>query len=548
MARFACLLLAASLTTVQANQFLHARSGVVHEQVARAFIEQTLQSELSMDQGRLSKFEDELRPMFAALPKGPEGDLQPTTVRFALHRYFVQKHGWYVKGLEPNGAAWNSTSPTGVMTDRVPAFIQNLFEERLHGKGMGLHDLAIFAATMEDLVHNEAYSDLLDIFHGLSFNTTDILNEDDRSKVIRAYMLTFLSESSKIQSDYDYVRLSGDISRDFPAWGDFMDWVQDMRHTLNYEQSRRSLKVKTITFDNVAEEVQQLNDRIGAFQNIECQSLKEVLSDMDYQDRGRVLIADFYRRGLDGDWLFVENIQFLDNLGVLDHDDPRGPAIIIPNYMTSKANCLASSNFHSVCCIAECEGLMGKLETTIGEPSASPQRIAEAIGRIQSTSVDAPWNVSAPLMSRLSEIAEHHGGSVPIHGRLFAQFMHHAYPLECPFPHEVGTFSPMTAEEWMDSTGLQDVAAPRAEREMFVNAVAKASYELGGGAPLPWTGVEELVQTHTEQPKMTEKKPDMARKVAAVVAIGAFAWPLVHASKVLLASDMAGAKAEKHLV
>ena len=75
------------------------------------------------------------------------GTMEAAPVRYLLHRYFVQKHGWYVKGLEPAGQSWNSSSPSSILKSRVPAFVQSLFEQRLHGEGMGPHEVVVFAAT-----------------------------------------------------------------------------------------------------------------------------------------------------------------------------------------------------------------------------------------------------------------------------------------------------------------------------------------------------------------------------------------------------------------
>ena len=36
--------------------------------------------------------------MYASWPKNELGKLGHTTVRYALHWLFVQRHGWYVKG------------------------------------------------------------------------------------------------------------------------------------------------------------------------------------------------------------------------------------------------------------------------------------------------------------------------------------------------------------------------------------------------------------------------------------------------------------------
>merc|ERR1719469_271054 len=99
-----------------------------------------------------------------ALPKSPEGQLEPATVRYALHRYFVQSHGWYVSGLDPAGGAWNSSSPASIMKGRSPAYIQSLFESHLHGRGLLLSELAVFAATLTDLIHEEAAGYMREIY------------------------------------------------------------------------------------------------------------------------------------------------------------------------------------------------------------------------------------------------------------------------------------------------------------------------------------------------------------------------------------------------
>ena len=67
--------------------------------------------------------------------------------------------------------------------------------------------------------------------------------------------------------------------------------------------------------------------------------------------------------------------------------------------------------------------------------------------------VVAPRTLPTALLQRLDEIAVGNDGAVPLHGRLFAQWMHHAFPNECSYPHDSGTTSPRTAAEWMNATG-----------------------------------------------------------------------------------------------
>merc|ERR1712183_1093723 len=127
-------------------------------------------------------------------------------------------------------------------------------------------------------------------------------------------------------------------------------------------------------------------------------------------------------------------------------------SVVIPNYMQSQSNCLAGSSFYSVCCFDECESLLGHVEEAIKGPSAQPSQLVEVVSGLHSDTVHASRNLSGALLSRLGQIADLHGGQVPLHGRLFAQWMHHAYPRECSFPHVSGTKNPQSPDEWMRQT------------------------------------------------------------------------------------------------
>merc|ERR550539_1447509 len=128
---------------------------------------------------------------------------------------------------------------------------------------------------------------------------------------------------------------------------------------------------------------------------------------MEYKSTGRVLLSDFYRAGLKKEFFFIEHVDYLRKLGALDESDPKHPSVIITNYLAGPANCLASTSFHSVCCFDECEGLMGQLERSLAAPTAAVGQIAELVAGLRSDTVDAPRNLSASLLSRLGDIADH---------------------------------------------------------------------------------------------------------------------------------------------
>jgi len=554
-AAFCALVSAVPFAT--ASDFLHVHKSSESEVVLQSEVEDTLLSELSgfENNAHLKEIEDTLRPMYASLPKREEGSLDSSTVRYALHRYFAQKHGWYVAGLEQRGSAWNSTAPTTVMKDRTPSYIQSLFEERLHARGFGLHELAVFAATLSDLIHKEAVDSLAKVYKSFGLSTDRPVARLWSSFAVKAHLAVFLLGGGiSLRSLSDFKILEPEMPEVYPAWLDTMLWVQDLRHSHDLARtSRRNPFVKHMdTFDETVSFMLELGHRFGSYQNLECHSLKNRLVDMEYQGTGRVPLSRFYSHGVDGDWQFKESVEYLRNIGALDEADVSRPSVVIPNYITSQTNCLASSRFYSVCCLDECEPLRSHLEQEIATPIATPTRIAEVVSSMHSDTVVAPRNLSSALMGRLHEIAALHGGHVPMHGRLFSQWLHHAYPRECPFPHVAGTTSPMSPDEWMAIYGVENLEA--SEEELLKHnsgSLEESTSDNEGSEPLPWTFVEELVARHlhrSEDDFLTSSWSwSSIRPVIACVALLSFAGPLMRACSAMVCST-AGCKQDQYLV
>merc|ERR1712085_222716 len=116
----------------------------------------------------------------------------------------------------------------------------------------------------------------------------------------------------------------------------------------------------------------------------------------------------------------------------------------------SKPNCLGKpSNLFDVCCLMdECEGLKQKVEAEVGDAVASVSAVAKVFGELGTVSTPAQGQLPTNLMNLLEQIAEVNDGSIPLHGRLFQQWLHHAFPLECPFPHVQGVKDQLSEEEW----------------------------------------------------------------------------------------------------
>merc|ERR1719491_758885 len=144
---------------------------------------------------RLRRIEEMLRPMFGAVTKNENGKLGSAAAGYVLHRVFVQRHGWLIRSLEPTGnslAAWNSSTPTAILEERVPTRIQSLFEKRLGERGLGLRELAILAATLEHLVHVEALGRLKVSYLAQGYSQEDVLSEEEALKVLDMYMSIYI--------------------------------------------------------------------------------------------------------------------------------------------------------------------------------------------------------------------------------------------------------------------------------------------------------------------------------------------------------------------
>lgn len=478
----AYVLISCVLRSVNANAFRGSRGGFVaavgHMSTAdlRAAVLEEVMGALGnsnkVTQQRMKAIEELLQPTFLAMPKNSFGNLDHGSARYVLHRLFVQRHAMYIKGLEPGGDTWSSNaSATEVLEDRVPAFVQSLFEERLNGHGLGLHEVAVLAATLEHLIHDEAVERLKVAYQAHGFSLEERLGEVLVQDVLETYMMLFIKGRNVTDMSADQVtRDRASIEQGYPGWKDTKKFAHQVRSSIvSTNVADPDFAGSELTFAGASKVVEEIGERYGRWQDAECRDLKSALVTLEDSGRGRVLLKDFYGQALSGGaWQFTESVDYLRELGALDESQPQQPSVIIPNYVNSLSNCLASSSMYSVCCINECEGLLGHLEREVAAPQASVERIAAIVSTLPSSTVAAPRALSGELLSRLEEVASHHEGTVPLHGRLFAQWLHHAYPRECPYPHTTGSTNPLTADEWMQEKGVKSVTASKEEMHFIV--------------------------------------------------------------------------------
>jgi hypothetical protein len=257
--------------STEAKAFLNA----AHQEqfISKAEIETSLLAEVegSLGEGsassRLKRLEVALTPMYAALPKNENGYLGHATVRYALHRLFVQRHGWMVNGLHHGSGHRNSTSTPLLLKEQVPAYVQDLFEERLGGRGFGLHELAVLAATLEHLVHNEVVNRLAAAFKLHGFLPTSTMSQTDVDNVLDSYMMAYiLTEDLSNITLEDAMELRGEMPETFAAWPATLEFMRDLRRNIvETEGSAEQKASKIFDFGSLRESQKGLASCSGPF-------------------------------------------------------------------------------------------------------------------------------------------------------------------------------------------------------------------------------------------------------------------------------------------
>merc|ERR1719284_400091 len=165
----------------------------------------------------------------------------------------------------------------------------------------------------------------------------------------------------------------------YPTWPDTQEFLREVHISVAPERDY-------FYYNDMETVISEIGERYGRFQDIECRALKDWLvevEDTSIGGAGRVRIADFYSRALnDGKWQFSESIDYLRQLGALDDADPSNPRVIIPNYISGPSNCVASSSYYSVCCLDECENILGRIEELVSAPAASASTILNIVPQI----------------------------------------------------------------------------------------------------------------------------------------------------------------------
>jgi hypothetical protein len=336
---------------------------------------------------------------------------------------------------------------------------------------------------MELLLHAEAANGFHRLFGMFDLPVDEAALTLNNSVVsIQVYLASLLSGLNMMKTTASEVEQAFDqIANVFPVWTDVEDFIA--REVIS--QRPAALQSGKVALPDVIREFEHIHHGLSSFQRHLCTGMKAEMRKIEDQAPGYVLLSDFYKAGLNGSYMFGENVEYLRQLGALDESDPGNPRVIIPNWVNGPSNCLGTFASHDVCCHSGCEPLLETVEREIAAPAASVSRITEAVA------IAAPevMPLTSVLLQRLNTIAAQNDGMVPIYGRLFAQWMHFVFPRDCPYPQVSGTTAPVNIYRFTSDKSVEYYAK---DKEMLKYALRKQRKDVPMYSA-PWSYQEELV-------------------------------------------------------
>lgn len=496
------------------------------------------EAEVEHDDKGVAVFEKELTKMFKSLPKNAYGKLDHEVVRYAMQRYFLNRHGWYVRGLEPGNTTyaperlWNGQLPPAFIEEWAMSFLQETLEHHLGEHGVDLHGLGAMGATIEGLVRKEVRARMLKIYDVHSVPATEKVLAPVANGILSTYYMTFLLANNLTAKDNAALfRKKKAFEHKYRKYAEAREWFDNL-------MSERFKGMDSADFDSVVDVAHDIGEKYHTFNDKECSSLRNALSTMETKKPGRVRLSVFYNSTRFTHWRFRESAGYLQRMGALDTSDPTQPSVITSNYVMMRDNCLEASNLYAICCRDPCEALMSHMEHEIGHPTAEVSQIVALAEELPSQWATLPRTVSPSLLTHLEEIANLHGGKVPLHGRLFGQWMHHAYPRECQYPHEGGSVSRQSVDDWMRDTGNSMQISEEDRKKQVESDTCTVGFDgkLECGeedVELPWSPVEELmtpvVVFHQNVPPAEEEMHDAPLIVLGLLILVASVVSLFHA-------------------
>jgi len=426
------------------------------EVIATATVKKTFEDvaqKASAGEGLVLSMEAAMEPTFRALPKNKYGLLSRNAVAYLVSKYFEQVHHLNIRGLSSiyEGGTATAANVSAGMEGKIgqssaPQLLESLVESHASRQGVGLKDAALLAATLHTLVMDHSAASVLGAISAagsvgmLTENYEKGFSMPSFIKIIHAWQWLHRHD---FKTDPHLFLEHMDVPTHI--MDEFGKLASDLAEAKFYRERnvRNPFRQNTLSIAEARTIAQKATEEMGLWQEGDCRDMKWYLARMDSDGNGRVPLEDVYDAKTlvndeHGEQIFriAESQDYLREIGALDECIPGNPQLLISNYILGPSNCYKSLTLHTYCCPNECDRVLRTIEWAVEGPTAKPDILLAAVGSLMNTSIMMnEQQLSGSLVKKLADIAKRNGNAVPLHGRLFAQWLHFAFPRECPYPH-----------------------------------------------------------------------------------------------------------------
>jgi hypothetical protein len=389
-----------------------------------------------------------------------------------------------------------------VLSQQVPSFSEGVSPNQR----FTLEDASSFVAALEQVIFDAETLLLHTVFDLLYFPADGRLSFASLGEVLDTYVLHWIVGEEAVGRTTR--QLSSRILNEvIPMWDMITDFLRGEIQALKFARWRQPLRhtgrevlSEWYTFADAHAVIGAISRSFAAFYQDDCIAMHQILSDLDTKKTGRVPLPIFYRKGDDSDGRFGESEDYLRALGALDESSFwNGKQVVISNYLQASSNCVVSTPHYQLCCPDICEHVLRDLEVAIGSAEASPEQVFDAVTAMTIPSLGGDLDdeevlvkIDGGLVARLKRLSEMHGGTVLLHGRLFAQWLHYVFPQVCPYPHRAGTTSTLGVTEYKGSYAETDEVMAQRRASVPSESLIEQVNSEGLEWMSQWTDEEQL--------------------------------------------------------
>lgn len=410
-----------------------------------------------------SKMRSVILPMWEALPKNRQGSINQWSLRHAVHRYFLAAQGVSVRSFQRLKFV-ESRFNAETLNKGKQSLVGTILESKhLEHVGFSLEDI-VSVATLFSQITTQTDSELLDTVlkeENIILSEVDTLSRQQLARLISSFMIDWMLGEWPL-STKNFKKDKTALEAIFPIWDEVEAFAEGCIKAFEFSRwqaprlvkSGISLLTSRFSYDEVLQVITSITTSFHSFWRSEWAVMKDALTKEDPRGIGRVPISKFYNSDAER---FAESESYLRELGALDETSQRGKQVIISNYLQAASNCIVGQPHYLVCAPNECDVVMNAVEKEVGTARLSPTKIMDVVGNMTKfDNTDEPPVLGDALVKQLDQMASLHDGEVPLHGRLFAQWLHYVFPRECAFPHKIGATNVTRPLEFTENFLISD--------------------------------------------------------------------------------------------